>query len=653
MRRPAALLALVLLVLGGTAPAAAAPTSAFTGTPLRPVDCPMPVPDAGRVECARFAVPESRHDPDGDHVELLVAVLHSEVDDPTAAPVLVTAGGPGSASGGLTGLAGSAYARDRDVVVLEQRGTGNSEPALTCPELGQAFITGLTTADPPARETTVQVAAARACADRLRADGVDLAAYTTAENAADVADLRVALGHDEWDLWGLSYSTRLMLTVLRDHPEGVRSLLLDSAVPTDVPEYDRLVAGLQAAWDRLVATCAADAACARAHPRLDTALAAAAARLDEQPLEVAATHPDTGGPVTLRLTGDDLVSAVFNALYDPQLIRYVPLLVDRLGDGDAGAARPVADAALVELTRTALGLYYSVQCAEMVPMSTDAAAEADAGALAGRAATRLLWLGADREVCRAWGVPARPEAAAPVVSDVPVLVMAGQYDPITLPETGRALAARLGDATFVEVPGQGHTPSLQGDCAPSIAVAFLDDPHRTPDTRCLAGLGPVDVVLDDDVHLTSGVYRLATDGVTPVSSGLAAAVTGLLAGLAGLGVALVRSRRRGSGGRRRAPAALAATAAAVGLAALAALALVIRDTLAVDELVLGFGLPAAAAWLLWLPVVAALLATGGLVLALPRGRVDRAPVLALPWVLGTGVAALGLVAALAALDLLP
>ena len=657
MRRPGALLALLALLLaGGTVavgtPANARPASAFTGTPLRPVECPMEVPEGGRVECARFVVPESRQDPDGDQLELLVAVLHATVDEPAEAPVVVTAGGPGSSSTGLAGLVHSVYAQDRDVVLLEQRGTRDSEPSLTCPELGEAFIAGLTTADPPAQEAPAQVAAARACADRLRADGIDLASFTTAENAADVADLRVALGHAEWDLWGMSYSTRLMLTVLRDHPEGVRSVLLDSVQPTDVPEYDGLVAGLQSAWSRLVDTCADDAECAAAHPDLDTALVDAAARLDEQPLEVTATHPDTGEPVELRLTGDDLVSAVLNALYDPQAIRYVPLLVERFAAGDADVARPVADLAISELTESALGLYYSMQCAEMVPLTEPEDAAADAAALTGRPVTRFLWLGSDLDICRAWDVPTRPEAAAPVVSEVPVLVMAGQYDPITPPAHGQALAGRLGNATYVEVPGQGHAPSLQGDCAPAIAVAFLDDPGSAPDTSCLARLGPADVVVPADVHLTGGVYRLASDGLTPASAGLGAALLALVAGAVGLAAGLLRGRRRADG-RPRLPALLVTTAVLLDLAAVVGLALLVRDTLAVDELMLGFGLPAVATWLLAVPLVAAAAGLGGLALAAPGLGERRRRVAAAPGVLIGGVATLGLLAALAALDLLP
>ncbi|WP_448607928.1 alpha/beta fold hydrolase [Geodermatophilus sp. URMC 60] len=650
MRAVAVLLVLActLLACGPAATAAPPARSPIASSSLEPAACPVPVPDGARVECGRLTVPESRQRPDGRTIRLLVAVAPSPTPR-SLPPLLVTAGGPGSSSTGLLGLAGSGYAEGRDVVVLEQRGTRESEPSLDCPEVEGAFLANATTADPVAEENAREVAAARECADRLRGKGIDLAAYTTTENAADIADLRRALGYAEWDLWGLSYSTRLVLTVLRDHPEGVRRVVLDSVVPPDVAQYDVQVSALRTAYERLAGDCAALPACAQGWPDLDTALVDAASRLDARPLDVDAVSPDTGEQVRLRMTGDDLVTVVFDALYDPSTIRYVPLLVDRLGAGDAEAAAPVADAALEELSGRSLGLYYSVQCAERVPFTTPGAVERDAAALPGRAATHLLWLGSDPDVCRVWPVPPRPEAAVPVTTDVPVLVLAGRYDPVTPPAWGRRLADSLPTATFVEVPGQGHTPSLQGNCAPGIVIDWLADPRAVPDTSCLAGLAPPDVVVPDDVHLTGAVHRLAGEAERGPGPGLVLLGTALVGLLVGTG-GLLWQLRRGPG--RRTAAVLALGAAVVDLAAVGVLVALVLDAAAHDELLLGFGLPPVARPVLFLPVLGALLAGGALVtLALRRGagqrRAERMPVVV------AAVSALGLLGVLAGVGLLP
>ena len=652
-----AVVAAIACVVSLGVPAAGArapsPVVAFlASTSLDPTPCPVPVPDGASVACGWLRVPESRQRPEGRTIRLMVAVVRNSAA-PSRPPLLVTAGGPGTSSTGLLGLAGSAFSQDRDLVVLEQRGTRYSEPSLACPEVEDALVATLTTTDPVPEETGREVAAARTCADRLRGEGIDLTAYDTAENAADVADLRRALGYPEWDLWGLSYSTQLMLTVLRDHPEGVRSVVLDSVVPPEVAQYDVQVASFAEAHARLAADCAAVPACAEGYPDLGTALPAAAARLDAHPLEVTVASPRTGAPVRLRLTGDDLLTVVFEALYDPSTIRYVPLLVDRLGAGDVEAAVPVADAALEELSGRALGLYYSVQCAEKAPLTGPAAAARDAAALPGRERTHLLWLGSDLDVCRAWGVPPRPEAAVPVTSDVPVLVMAGRYDPVTPPAWARQVADRLPRSVYVEVPGQGHTPSVQGDCAPGIVLDFLADPRREPDLGCLGALPPPDVVLPSEVHPTGGVYRLAGEveqgpGVRLV--GLALALAGLLVGAAGVLWHLVGRRRLDP---VRLPAGLVAAAALLDLAAVTALVLVVLDTAAEDLLMLGFGLPSVTAPLLVLPVAGGFLAVGALLLvAVRRWRGDRRPA-ATPSVVVGAASALGLIGVFAVLGLLP
>jgi pimeloyl-ACP methyl ester carboxylesterase len=253
---------------------------------------------------------------------------------------VVTAGGPGSSSAGLLPLARSIYVRDRDVVVVEQRGTRWSEPFLACPEVDQALLAGLGTADPAATETAREVAAARTCAARLRAEGNDLSAYTTAENAADLADVRAALGYEQWNLWGLSYSTRLALTVLRTTPTACAP---SCSTRSHLPRRRSTTCGwlgCATPWRALRGLRCAERPAARRTPTWRARWSPRPRRLDADPLRVDAVSPATGEPVRLLLTGDDLVSIVFNALYDPSVARLVPLVVDRLGRWGRRGRRP-------------------------------------------------------------------------------------------------------------------------------------------------------------------------------------------------------------------------------------------------------------------------------------------------------------------------
>ena len=616
--------------------------------------CPVEVPDGARVECGYVQVPESRDDPDGRQVRLLVAVLRSAAGQPRPDPLVVTSGGPGSSSAGLLSLAHSVYARDRDVVVVEQRGARWSQPWLRCPEVEQTLLAGLRTADPVTAETDREVAAARACASRLRAEGNDLSAYTTADLAEDLVDVRAALGYEQWNLYGLSYSTRLALTVLRDHPAGLRAVLLDSVSPPELAQYDERIGGLRDGFARLVGDCAAQTACRRAYPDLQASLVSAARRLDASPLPIDAVSPVTGEPVRLLLTGDDLVSIVFNALYEPAVARLVPLIVDRLAARDPDAAAPVADAALRQLTRFSLGTYYSVQCAEQAPLTDTAAAGRDADAFPGLPDVHLTWLGSDLAVCDAWGVPPDLSAARAAVSDVPVLVVAGRYDPVTPPEWGRQVAARLPNAAYVEVPAAGHIPSLQGECVPGIAAAFLADPQRAVDSSCVGELPTLDFVVPDEVALTAGVYRLARDAGSGRPAGLVAlgaALAAVVVGLAALAWAVLRQRRGTQPKRALAAALLAGSAGLLQVAFAVGLGWLVLRTAATDQLLLGFGVPAPLGqFLLALPLVAGFAAVGAITALATSVRAGGRPAATGP-VLFTSGAALGLLGAAAAVGL--
>ena len=647
-------LVLALLVVGAPVTAAHAvvgPEPVFEDAP-----CPVEVPDGARVECGYVQVPESRDVPQGRQVRLLVAVLRSVAAQPAPDPLVVTSGGPGSSSTGLLSLAHSVYARNRDVVVVEQRGARWSQPWLPCPEVEQALLAGLRTADPVEAETDREVAAARACASRLRADGNDLSAYTTADLAEDLVDVRAALGYEQWNLYGLSYSTRLALTVLRDHPDGLRAVLLDSVSPPELAQYDERIAGFDEGFARLVEDCAAQTACGRGYPDLQASLVTATRRLDASPLPIDARSPASGKTVRLLLTGDDLMSIVFNALYDPAVARLVPLIVHRIGAGDADAAAPVADAALRQLTRFSLGMYYSVQCAEQAPLTDTVAAGRDADAFSGVPDVHLTWLGSDLAVCDAWGVPPDPSAARPAVSDVPVLVVAGRYDPVTPPEWGRQVAARLPNAAFVEVPAAGHIPSLQGDCVPGIAAAFLDDPQSTVDSSCVSELPSLDFVLPHEVALTAGVYRLARDARSGSPVGLialGAALIAVVAGLAALAWAVLRRCRGAFSKRSTAPALLAGSAGLLQVAFAVGLGWLVLRTAATDQLLLGFGVPAPLGHvLLALPLVAGFAAVGAIAALAISVRAGGRPA-ASGSVLLTSGAALGLLAAAAAVGLVP
>ena len=495
-------LGVVVLAVGGLAaacssggdPKAKPPTTAYRPPPsaadggaYTPVfskgSCPPTVPADPAVTCGTLTVPERHERPGGRHVRLAVARLAARSPNPAPDPLLILVGGPGDS--GLAGVAPflTSSARDaRDVIFLDQRGTGASTPSLACPELDALVVPQLATRPNDRSTREAQLEATRTCRSRLVDDGVDLGAYTSAESAADVADLRIALGLERWDVQGTSYGTRLALTLARDHPQGVRALVLDSTVPLQIDGRAELRPNAQRAFDELFKGCAADPACAAAYGDLGRRTSALVARLDVRPESASAPDPLTGKPVTVAFDGDVIASSLFGGLYRTDLI---PLLPSLLAAADRGELPNVAAAIVSEtvgrLSGFSRGMNLSVQCAEEEPFTRGPGPP-------------LLGLDVELDVivpaqCETWDVGRAPAIETKAVrSDIPTLIVAGQYDPITPPAWGQLVAKTLPASTFVEFPGQGHGQFV-AECPRSIRSAFLADPSRPPDTTCVAAMG--------------------------------------------------------------------------------------------------------------------------------------------------------------------
>jgi len=184
-----------------------------------------------------LTVPESRSNYTGKTIQLAVAILRSPNPQRGPDPVVFLAGGPGQGTLPLAALVAAGYAptlAQRDIILIDQRGTGFSQPNLSCAQpmqtSGKRLPFGAATNDRPAF-IQAQVDDLITCGNRLRAAGIDLRAYNSAENSADLEDLRRALGYGPWNLVGVSYGSRLALTAMRYRPETIRSMVLDSAVP--------------------------------------------------------------------------------------------------------------------------------------------------------------------------------------------------------------------------------------------------------------------------------------------------------------------------------------------------------------------------------------------------------------------------------------
>ncbi len=481
-------------------------------------------------ECGYLTVPADYDDPSAGTYEIAVAVFPATGERTSDVPVIYLEGGPGGhALEGLEisgGVILEPLNEARDVIIFDQRGAGFSEPALSCPETRELTRDLISQALPLAEENERYLDALQTCRDRLVVEGIDLSLVNSAANAADVNRLRIALGHERWDLFGSSYGTRLAQNVMRDYPDGVRRVVLDSSYPLEFDFFARFASGSERAFRLLLDSCAADAACNEHYPDLEGTLIEAFDRLSDSPEPGTASFSLEGEQVDTLMTGERLAWLVFEALYQTSVIPWLPEIITEAANGNVEPANLMLSNSLINDVFFSVGMHFSTRCADETAFTTEAAiaASIEASSLF----TRLLdsegtYAQDAIDICALWDVqPSPPVENEPVRSDIPTLVLAGEFDPITPPSSGMAVTANLSNATFVEFPAVGHGIILEGDCAKSIINAFLDG-EDAPDTSCLSeeATSPAWVTPWGGVTITAadspfGVQIAQPDGWEPI-----------------------------------------------------------------------------------------------------------------------------------------
>ncbi|MFJ5778865.1 alpha/beta fold hydrolase [Streptomyces sp. NPDC093094] len=441
-------------------------------------------------------MPESRTARHGGRtLRLAVAVVPAASASPAGDPVVFMEGGPGGdAIGSIPFLIASGVNRDRDLIVMAQRGTLHSQPSLACPEIDRfsAKAVGLRYDAPSTGRLLVR--AAKECRDRLTAEGIRLSAYNTTENAADFADLRRALGIGRWNVYGYSYGTDLALTYLRRHPQGVRSVAIDSVAPPQIVSLPWTWDSAREGIGAIFAACEAQPRCRSRYPDLPRTLTQQVRRLEAHPLTLRVPPPGGGAPVKVVLDGGALVNLL---VADGSALPAVdvPAALDELAHGRperlaqarAGAATPVVG-------EFAHGLTNSVACAEWAPGFTESdVLRAGRRAFPGWPDTVLVHapqLPFQYDVCRVWDVPDRtPIQRVATTSGVPALILSGTFDAKTGASWGPYAGRTLPRSTAVRIPGIGHWVVPQSPCAQQVLTSFLARP-AAPDTGCVAGLAP-------------------------------------------------------------------------------------------------------------------------------------------------------------------
>jgi pimeloyl-ACP methyl ester carboxylesterase len=486
---------LIIAGLIGPLPAHAQPGNSIPNqnvspTPLKP--CKVQAM-AEQLLCGKLPVFENRKSHAGRKIELNIVVLPALDQGPKDAPLFDLQGGPGIAATAqakwyTTDL--KEYRRHRDVVLVDQRGTGASNP-LRCGEKSSHYL-----------DEMYPVKYVEACRRKLE-QIADLTQYTTPIAMDDLDDVRAWLGYDKINLIGLSYGTRAALVYMRQHPQHVRSVVLLGVAPTyaKLPLYHARNA--QRAMLLLLDECAADIACAKAYPNLRQELAEVLERLRRHPAQISYTIRPTNKKVPVEIRRDVFAEKLRSQLYDPPGARRLPFIIHKAAQGDF---TPFLKTVLPDDSPTgasdfsiADGMYLSVTCAEDVPLIDPREAER---------INKDTYFGnyrviQQRRACQDWPRAEMPLGYdRPVVSDIPVLIFSGYMDPVTPPAWGEEVASHLPNSKHVVIRHHAHVPNglTNIECLDKVTLEFLErGAARDLDTACLDQMLPPPFFVEEPV----------------------------------------------------------------------------------------------------------------------------------------------------------
>lgn len=434
-------------------PAASGPRIALSACRLPAIDTPA--------ECGTYDVWEDRAAKTGRRITMRVAVVRARMRSREPDPVLVFAGGPGQGAVALAAQVLPLFNRlndSRDVVFIDQRGTGESNP-LDCETDGEA----------PLQTLFEDALPAKLVAKCLRDLDADPRQYITSVAIEDIDEVRAALGYDKVNLWGGSYGTRAELEYVRRHGDHVRTMVLDGVAPAGMKLPLSFVADGEAALARLIDDCRVQPLCADSYPDLGATILAMRGRLARQPMHVAIQDPRTGEREEIDVNENVFLSGLFRPLYVAELASLLPFGVNAASRGDFNPLLAqnleFADDVSENLS---LGMHLSVICSEDIPrISGEDLAAADRSFFGHALVDDFI------RACAQWPRGAVPrDYYDPVRSDVPTLVLSGGIDPATPPRHAAQVAKTLTRARHLVAPYIAHGVSLHG-CAPRLIEQFV------------------------------------------------------------------------------------------------------------------------------------------------------------------------------------
>jgi pimeloyl-ACP methyl ester carboxylesterase len=412
-----------------------------------------------QIKCGKLEVPENYQKPNGTKITVNFAIIPAIDKSENKEPFMFLAGGPGQAATELAAGLRHGFTeirKTRDLVLVDQRGTGESHP-LQCEDDKTQSVYQIIPEDFDANDV-------KECLSKLTGD---LSQYNSENAIRDFEAVRIALGHDKINIYGGSYGTRAALVYMRMFPRSLRSVVLDSVGPVEVPIG---LFGLSSArsFELLLENCKKDESCNAAYPELAIEFQQVVQKLEQSPITLDIPHPRLGEKTVFVVSKDKFISNIFMQLYSMQTRSFVPLIIHQ---ANLGNYAPLAG--IISQTDGEQGIYLglnlNIVCNEDMPKISEAMAFADAkNNFGGSLSFKSL-----QTACPLWPTYSVEQSFyQPVTANIPTLILSGNLDPVTPPSNGEKSAATIPDSHHIVVENVAHIAGMS-ECGVEIINEFL------------------------------------------------------------------------------------------------------------------------------------------------------------------------------------
>jgi len=456
-------------------------------------------PEEIGIICGNIDVPLHYDKPGADMIQIPIAIIPARSTNPAPDPLFLAQGGPGGSSLDLFPyiLKFSTIGIDRDLVIVDQRGTRHAQPSLVCPE---ELVTW--TEDSGGDEGESSKSRLQTCYERLQNEGVDLSAFNSPQIAEDIERVRQVLGYEQINFYGVSYGSHLGQYLMAFHPDSLRSVILDGVTTIPLDWLNDVVKGHESLASKFFLGCSSDAACALQYPDLKARFLTITSSLNETPLIITYQDPESDIELSGDFTGRDLMAFFFSSFYMDNAYAIMPYIITKVEQGDLYYFKDQGEQHIFAKSKSSSsGLFHSVVCGEHLPFlyKEELFQEVE------------TWLHdyehsrpeSHQGECDTWKME-KPQnlLSKPIQSNIPALLLSGNFDPVTPPENAEEVLVGLENGFHIIDPIGSHGVAFSDSCTKSIVHSFLNDPNSLPNTSCLSAKGRRnEYVQQDAIHI--------------------------------------------------------------------------------------------------------------------------------------------------------